>query len=205
MLLLRSVVRKILWVGRTASTVFGLALVLALLFGVATMALAGTGVGDTFNLGKQNTVNKISSLIGSASSAMLKIDNNGSGPALALQVEPGHAPMTVNSDSKVANLNADKVDGKDAPVWAVIAADGHAISSYGMTGSTLLPLQEGVYELSFNRDISMCAITATSDGGDNGDGLSIWRGFSDPNSVRVVTWDRSWAYENARFDLVVNC
>src|SRR5215208_1824469 len=103
----KSILSKVAWVGRTASMVFGLALVMALIVGVASMALAGTGVGATFNLGQQNTVNKISSLIGSASSAMLKIDNNGAGPALALQVEPGEQPMTVNSDRKVARLNAD--------------------------------------------------------------------------------------------------
>src|SRR5215217_5275863 len=99
--------------GSYPSMVLGLALVMALVLGVASVALAGTGVGDTFNLGQANTVNKISSLIGSASSAMLKIDNNGAGPALALQVEPGKQPMTVNSDRKVARLNADELDGKD--------------------------------------------------------------------------------------------
>jgi hypothetical protein len=110
----RKVASKVAWVGRTASMVLGLALVMALVLGVASVALAGTGVGDTFNLGQQNTVNKISSLIGSASSAMLKIDNNGAGPALALQVKPGEQPMTVNSDRMVARLNADKLDGKDS-------------------------------------------------------------------------------------------
>jgi len=91
----------------------GLAVILALLFGVVTTALAGTGVGATFNLGQVNSVNKITSLIGSATSAMLKIDNDGAGPALALQVEPGEQPMTVNSERMVARLNADKLDGKD--------------------------------------------------------------------------------------------
>ena len=112
--MLRKMASKVAWVGRTASMVLGLALVMALVLGVASVALAGTGVGDTFNLGQQNTANKISSLVGSASSAMLKIDNNGAGPALALQVEPGEQPMTVNSDRRVARLNADKLDGKDS-------------------------------------------------------------------------------------------
>jgi hypothetical protein len=47
---------KVAWVGRTVSIVFGLGLVLALLFGVASMALAGTGVNGLFNLGVKNTV-----------------------------------------------------------------------------------------------------------------------------------------------------
>ncbi len=47
----------------------------------------------------------------------LQIDNNSTSAAataLDLQVEAGKAPMTVNSDAQVANLNADKLDGKSA-------------------------------------------------------------------------------------------
>ncbi len=109
--------RKVAWVGRTASMVFGLALVLALLFGVATTALAGTGVGARFQLGQTNTVNVISKLVGSVAGPSLQIDNNStnaSATALDLQVEPGRAPMTVNSAAKVANLNADKLDNLDS-------------------------------------------------------------------------------------------
>ena len=48
--MLKGVATKVAWVGRATSMVFGLALVLALLFGVASMALAGTGVNGVFNL-----------------------------------------------------------------------------------------------------------------------------------------------------------
>jgi hypothetical protein len=34
--------------------------------------------------------------------------------ALDLRVEPGEAPMTVNSSTRVANLNADLLDGKNS-------------------------------------------------------------------------------------------
>jgi hypothetical protein len=97
--------------------VFGLALVMALVVGVATAALAGTGIGATFNLGKINTVNRISQLVGAPDNAMLRVDNNSAGSnatALDLQVEPGHAPMRVNSSTQVANLNASWLDGKSA-------------------------------------------------------------------------------------------
>ena len=40
--MLRSMARKVLWVGRTASTVFALALVLGLIFGVTSAALSGS-------------------------------------------------------------------------------------------------------------------------------------------------------------------
>ncbi len=97
--------------------VFGLALVMALVLGVASMALAGTGVGAVFNLGKLNQVGQMSQLVGFTNGPMLRIDNNGGGAratALDLRVEPGQPPMTVGSSAKVPNLNADKIDGKDS-------------------------------------------------------------------------------------------
>src|SRR5215210_3894971 len=111
--MLKSLFSRAMWLARATSIVLGLAVMLALVFGVATMALAAAP-GDPFKLGKINTINKISSLVGSASTAMLKVDNNGSGPALDLQVEPNTAPLTVNSDTLVDSLNADKIDGLHA-------------------------------------------------------------------------------------------
>src|SRR5215203_5712282 len=115
--MLRSTVSKVMWVGRATVFLVGLAVILAVVLGVATAALAGTGVGAAFNLGKLNTVNHISRLVGSTDNPMLRVDNNGAGTnatALDLQVEPDHAPMKVNSSTRVAGLNADLVDGKGA-------------------------------------------------------------------------------------------
>jgi hypothetical protein len=52
---------------------------IALTVGLATTALAGTGVGALFNLGKTNTVNAMSSLVGSVAGPSLKIDNTSTG------------------------------------------------------------------------------------------------------------------------------
>jgi hypothetical protein len=108
---------RILWLARGTSVIMGLAVMLALVVGVASTALAGTGVGAAFNLGQLNTVNAISKLVGSVAGPSLQIDNNSTGAeatALDLQVESGKALMKVNSGTKVANLNADKLDGKSA-------------------------------------------------------------------------------------------
>jgi hypothetical protein len=94
----------------------GLAMTLALMLGGATTALAAVP-GDPFKLGRVNTINALTSLVGSVNNAMIKVDNNSTGTsatALDLQVEPGKAPMMVNSQTKVANLNADTLDGKDS-------------------------------------------------------------------------------------------
>jgi hypothetical protein len=97
---LRSVGSKVAWVGRTASMVFGLALVLALVVGVATAAFGANG--DFFKVGKPNFASAVSVL-----------DKSGAGPALRLLVDSG-APLAVNSSGKVDNLNADRVDGRDS-------------------------------------------------------------------------------------------
>jgi hypothetical protein len=114
--MMRRVASKVVWVGRATVFLVGLAVVLAVVLGLASAALAGTGVGAAFNLGKTNTVNRLSQLVGTTDNPMLRVTNQSSGTgatALTLQVEPGHAPMRVNSDTQVAGLNADRVDGQD--------------------------------------------------------------------------------------------
>jgi hypothetical protein len=67
-MLLRSAASKVMWVGRATVFLVGLAVILAVVLGLATAALAGTGVGAAFNLGKTNTVNRLSQLVGSTDS-----------------------------------------------------------------------------------------------------------------------------------------
>jgi hypothetical protein len=117
--MLRGAASKIMWVGRATVFLVGLAVILALAFGLASAALAGVGVGAPFNLGQTNTVDRMSSLVGSHAGAMLRVENDGTGTALDLRVGPTNAtpanntvtPMRVNSQKVVPNLNADKVDG----------------------------------------------------------------------------------------------
>ena len=113
----RTIFSKVVWVGRATTFMVGLAVIVALTAGLASTALAGTGVGARLDLGKTNTVNAVTKLVGSVVGPSLQIDNNSAGAsatALDLQVEPGKAPMSVNSDGRVANLNADKIDGQDS-------------------------------------------------------------------------------------------
>jgi hypothetical protein len=96
--MLGSAARRVACLARTTTTVVGLAIMLALVLGVASTALAGTGVGATLNLGKINTADAVSRLVGSVAGPSLKVDNNSAGAsatALDLQVEPGRAPMKV--------------------------------------------------------------------------------------------------------------
>src|SRR5919112_3195064 len=112
----RSLVAKVMWVGRATVFMVGLSVMLALLFGIATTALAGNGRGGIFNLGQKNTVNHLTQLVGAPTSgAMLRVDNDGSGTALELKVglptanpaDKTTPPLTLDSQAKVTNLNAD--------------------------------------------------------------------------------------------------
>lgn len=120
--MLRAAASKVMWVGRATVFLVGLAVILALVVGLASAALAGSGIGGVFNLGKNNTVNALTKLTGTVTGSSLVIDNNSTGSAataLNLQVEPGKAPMKVNSTTKVGNLNADLLDGKDSSAFGI--------------------------------------------------------------------------------------
>jgi hypothetical protein len=115
--MLSRIVSTVMWVGKATVFLVGLAVLLALVLSVGSVALAGTGVGANFNLGQKNSVNRLSQLVGATDSAMLRIVNNDAGTnatALDLRVEPGLAPMKVNSSTQVSNLNADLVDGRSS-------------------------------------------------------------------------------------------
>jgi hypothetical protein len=118
--MIRSAVGKVMWVGRATVFLIGLAVILALVVGVATAALGATG--GNFILGKANNTAStptglISTLADAAKSALI-VQNKSGGPALDLRVGnasvPANdvAPMKVNSQKVVANLNADRLDGK---------------------------------------------------------------------------------------------
>lgn len=121
----KKVIARILWLGRGTATAMGVAVMLAVVLGVATTAL-GAVPGDPFKLGRTNTIDQMSTLIGSTSGTLLRINNKGGGPALDLRVEEGKAPMNVNSNARVNGLNADRLDGKDST--AFVPTESYTVS-----------------------------------------------------------------------------
>jgi hypothetical protein len=73
--LIRSVLFKVLWVGRATVFLVGLAVIIAVVMGVTSMALAANG--QPFLLGRTNVASAISTLV-----------KQGPGPALSLRVQP---------------------------------------------------------------------------------------------------------------------
>jgi hypothetical protein len=108
------------------------------------------GVGAVFNLGKTNTVDALSKLVGTTTNSTLMVDNNGAGTALDLRVgspttpaaEKVVAPKKVDSQAEVANLNAQfagHADTADSAGSAQSAAGLGSPPEY--RGGSVLPRQ----------------------------------------------------------------
>jgi hypothetical protein len=133
--MIRSVVGKVMWVGRATVFLVGLAVTLALVFGVATAALGANG--DFFKLGQRNVAQTVSTLV-----------KKGTGSALALQVGADQPPLTVNAAAGTARgLSADELDGKDSTEleprgYARVSHSGPTLaSSKGVIGVQRVPPQ----------------------------------------------------------------
>jgi hypothetical protein len=88
-----------------------LAVALAL---VITGGVAGVA-GQALILGQSNSAGGSQThLTANLSAATLKVSQFGSGSPLSLKGSTNKPPMVVNSKEKVENLNADRVDGKNA-------------------------------------------------------------------------------------------
>lgn len=108
----RKILHRALRTSRGLVLAIGAVVISAVVLGAATAALAAVP-GDPFRLGQVNVINKFTKLVGAGNAPRLVIDNNGSGVALRLLVEPGKPPMQVNSGAKVARFNADRLDDLD--------------------------------------------------------------------------------------------
>jgi hypothetical protein len=117
--MIRSVASKVMWVGRATVFLMGLALMLALVFGIASTAFGANG--GNFILGSLNNtataITKLTGTVGGGPALQVSNPSTATGStALDLQVATGKAPMKVNRTTKVANLNSDLLDGKSSEV-----------------------------------------------------------------------------------------
>ena len=109
---------------------------------VTTSAFAGTGVGSILNLGKTNEVNASTGLSGTVAGRQLNVVNSSdaSGASgIGISVHAGRPPLTVNSATKVTNLNADLLDGLDSSKFQRVVTgqctSGTAISTIAASGA----------------------------------------------------------------------
>ena len=86
-----------------------------MVLGAGTEALAAKSKAATLKLGVHNAVRATTSMAGAQAEPVLRLDNDGAGPALDLRMEPGQAPVTANPEAGTAtDLSADELDSKDS-------------------------------------------------------------------------------------------
>jgi hypothetical protein len=103
---------------------------LSLFFVLGGISYAATG--DKFILGQSNTASSKSTLSAPIADKALTVTNSSTKPgamALGLNVASGHPPFKVNSPTKVANLNADKLDGQDSTAFGQVREFSHSIAA----------------------------------------------------------------------------
>ena len=137
----RKTFSKVMWLAKGTSMMLGLAVMLAVVLGIATAATAATG--RPFFIGKSNAATTMSSLTANIAGPALNLVNKSTASAataLNLKVAPGHAPLKVNSTTQVPNLNASQVDGKSAndfyAAGSKVADSSHADSADNATNAT---------------------------------------------------------------------
>ncbi len=187
---------KAMRAGKAAVFAMGLTVVLVLVFGAATTALAAVP-GDPFRLGQLNTIDRASQLVGSARGTLLKVDNNGTGPALFLEANAGRPPLAVNATAgKATNLNADRLDGLDSAAFqrsGSKAADSDRLD--GKDSSQFMPASTYSVE------------SAPTIGHDIGNGGNGWRQDilrCDPGDQLLSGGHLLWESTSASFELVAS-
>jgi hypothetical protein len=96
----------------------------------STAALAGTGIGGVFNLGRTNTTNASTVLRGSTNGQQLRVANASTGAGatgIGIHTAANRPPLAVDSKTKVTNLNADLLDGETSA--AFVAGGGQILSA----------------------------------------------------------------------------
>jgi hypothetical protein len=142
--------------------------------------------------------------------------NTGGGPAAQLQVSSAAvAPFTTNGQGLVTNLNADRVDGLHASVfarrlWAVVGPTGSRIRDVGV--ASVAHPATGVYYVRFTTSITGCAYSATigQDGTEYSGAGEIQAAQSADNGdathdVLVSVNTAAGAAVNRGFSLIVIC
>jgi hypothetical protein len=106
---------------------------------IALSGVTYAATGGNFILGNRNTATSQTSLAAPLAGKALQVTNMSTATgatALGLSVAAGKTPFTVNSGTKVANLNADKLDGLDsnalrgARAWALTGGFSCASDSF---------------------------------------------------------------------------
>jgi len=141
--------------GSWRPAVLGAAVAAVLVMSFPVMA----AVGGNLVLGQANSADAMTSLSGAATTNLRVTNTQAGSPALDLRVAAGSPPLKVNSTTRVANLNADRLDGKHGSAYLPVG--GKAADSALLDGRQLSQVRPFVSTCS-SADVSggllMCQI-----------------------------------------------
>jgi hypothetical protein len=159
---------------------------------VALSGVTYAATGGNFILGRANNATSQTALTSNNAGKALNLTQQSSGTgatALGLNVPSGKTPFTVNSGTKVANLNADKLDGLDSS--ALRGARAYATSG----GANCSSLPAPPVFCSIPRGKGVAYVVRVADGvycvGVNG--ISA----ADPTSVALTSVE--WSFSDGEF------
>jgi hypothetical protein len=115
MKLMKATLRRLWRMTGATSLAVSLAVMVALVGGVVSLALAKPPTGGESPPSGGETAASILKGVTNTATAVTTLINSGTGAALNLVVQPGNPPLTVNPEAGTATgLSADKLDGKDS-------------------------------------------------------------------------------------------
>jgi hypothetical protein len=157
----------------------------------------GAIYGCRSDLGKEPCVRAVNLRGGQAFAFDTKSGKEGGSITIG---DPTGVPFTTNATGTVKNLSADKVDGKDSTdfaaagdlLFAAVNADGTLVAgARGATAATRSDAAKQTYTVTFDRDVSKCAYTASPVGASSDFALGVSSGATadtattKPNDVIV--------------------
>lgn len=114
-------------------------------------------VGDAVLAGRNNRADQRTSLKSAARAPTLRLINaSGSGVGLSLVVQPGAAPLKVNSSRKVDNLNADLLDGRSSSHFAPKQAQpgDTVVGAFGAAGDGTFLVHAATFATPLTKGVS---------------------------------------------------
>ena len=193
------------WIGVAAGMVLGLGAVVAV---QASTGEASAQGGFTVSPEQLRINQRISQAAVNRSNEALNLLDpvRKSGPT---DTAPGWATTQI-ADNAITRTKLDSTLREGQPRWAVVAATtGNLVRGRNAVSAAKLAAL-GLYTVTFDRDLSACAMEATiGDGGTDPAPLgeiSVWRSASDPKVAMVRTGDSSgMSVNDLPFHLTVLC
>jgi hypothetical protein len=172
---------------------------------VALSSTTYAATGGNFILGQANTATWQTALAAPIGNKSLQVTNKSTAAgatALGLNVAAGKTPFTVNSGTKVTNLNADKLDGLDSSAL-------RGARAYALSGGAFCPGAPVVF-CPIHRGNGVAYVVKVAEGKYcvGVSGISA----ADPKSVALLsvdwglsrTFERMWVYWNSTNQVCVS-